>query len=94
MSRARTVRPAIKPVQWFRHFKRLLSDLSAADPAPPRQDDLFTVPAHLVVKHCYQCDRAVNWLASDGRCYCCTRMVAEQILHDDVEDSRGEEPCQ
>lgn len=34
---------------------------------------------HAPVLTCYQCDKAVEWLAPDSRCGDCTRMTVEEV---------------
>ena len=31
------------------------------------------------MKHCYQCDKATEWLAPDSRCGECTRLTPEEV---------------
>ena len=31
------------------------------------------------MKHCYQCDREVDYLFDDGRGACCTRLTPEEV---------------
>lgn len=44
------------------------ASLGWATKRDPKQQDLFSP-----TKRCYQCDKQVAWLASDSRCWQCTR---------------------
>lgn len=41
------------------------------------------------MKRCYQCDKAVTWLAPDSRCGDCTRMTSEEVRGDVCEVCDG-----
>ena len=45
------------------------------------------------MKHCYQCDREVDYLFDDGRGKCCTRLTPEEAqgLVSSVDDEEEED---
>ena len=65
----------ISPVQFSR--------LRDARATIPEFDSMFNAVMDLLPVEnpqiCYQCDKAVKWLAPDGRCDQCTRLTPEEI---------------
>ena len=65
----------VSPVQFSR--------LRDARATIPEFDSMFNAVMDLLPVEnpqiCYQCDKAVKWLAPDGRCDQCTRLTPEEI---------------
>lgn len=61
---------------------RLFAGLHAQHAGPGPEGDTPSIGSETWgapgMRHCYECDACVSWLAPDGRCSCCTRVDVER----------------